>query len=108
MSLSSTASPLFESFVITAKDDSRLTLGGSGDPSNGSDGPNNTRFVPRNFLLEERLDASRVDSYASSLPALALSDFPTWNTVHNTYLMKHVFLPSPALHDFRFLSTDPS
>jgi hypothetical protein len=100
MSAFSTASPRFEAFLATAKD--ALALG----PSNGRTDARNTRFVPRNFLIDERIDAGRAASYAAALPPAEPISFSRWNESHNAYLDGRVFKKPPATHDYHSVSMD--
>lgn len=93
MSAFSTAAPEFDKFLASVKDDPALAPGSGGSLEN-------TRFIPRNFLLEERLDPSRALTYAAVLPLGGLGNFAEWTTAHNNYLDKHVFIKPPALHDY--------
>ena len=68
--------------------------------------PQNARFIPRNFLIEERLDPSRAVSYAADLPAAGPVDFADWNRAHNEYLKHYVFVTAPAVHDYRVVALD--
>src|SRR5947209_6688524 len=88
-----TTVPRFADFLAKAKDDHALN-------SRGSGAPQNAHFIPRNFLLEERLDASRVASYAAELSAGPAS-FAEWDEAHKRYLERHVFVRPPAIHDYR-------
>lgn len=94
MSAFATAAPAFEKFLASVKDDPALAPGSGGSLEN-------TRFIPRNFLNEERLDPSRVATYAAELPSGGPGTFGEWITAHNNYLGRHVFLKPPALHDYR-------
>jgi hypothetical protein len=58
MGVLATSAPEFESFLTRIKDDRGL------GPVAGA-APQNARFIPRNFLLEERLEPDRVSSYGS-------------------------------------------
>src|ERR1700741_5202510 len=93
MSAFSTAAPEFEKFLASVKADPALAPGSGGSPEN-------TRFIPRNFLIEERLDPLRIATYAVELPLGGRGTFVEWITAHNGYLEKHVFLKPPALHDY--------
>lgn len=99
MSVFETTSPLFEAFLARAKDDLALAPGSGGAFSN-------TRFIPRNFLNEERLDPSRLTSYATGFPTTGITDFAEWVWVHNLYLKRHVFVVPPATHDYRTVAPD--
>ena len=84
--------------MATAKDAPALAPGRAGDPRN-------TRFIPRNFLIEERIDAGRASNYAAAfLPGEPLS-FDAWNEAHNRYL-KRVFVTPPADDDYYAVATD--
>lgn len=89
-----TTAPEFETFLIKASDDHALVSGRSGAPQNA-------RFIPRNFLNEERLDPSRIASYGAALPPKGPRDFYEWESAHNEYLKAHVFPAPPAVHDYR-------
>lgn len=99
MSAFETMAPAFEAFLERAKTDRALAPGIGGVL-------HNTRFIADNFLIEERLDPSRVTSYANGLPTTGPSDFAKWNQVHNEYLKYHVFRRPPALHDYRVVARD--
>jgi hypothetical protein len=94
MSIFAATAPAFEAFLASVKDDHALAPGCGGAQQNA-------RFIPRNFLNEERLDASRVASYAAQLPPAGPKDFAEWNHAHNKYLTNHIFIPSPGVHDYR-------
>lgn len=100
MSAFSTALPVFEAFLATAKDAPALAPGRAGDPRN-------TRFIPRNFLIEERIDADRAYNYAAAfLPDLPIS-FDAWNAAHNRYL-ERVFVKPPAGDNYHAIAiNDP-
>ncbi len=83
-----------------AKDDPSLV------PPNGRTDPRNTRFVPRNFLIDERIDSGRADNYAAALPPGGPASFSQWNEAHNHYLDGRVFMKPPATHDYHSVSTD--
>src|SRR3990172_3637572 len=99
MSAFGTMIPQFGAFLWRAKDDRALAPGRSGTPQNA-------RFIPRNFLIEERLDPSRAASYAADLPAAGPVDFAEWNRAHNAYLKQRVFVTPPAAHDHRLVALD--
>lgn len=99
MSLFETIAPAFEAFLENAKTNFALTAG-------IGRAFHNTRFIAQNFLIEERLDSSRVTSYANMLPTTGLSDFAKWNKAHNEYLERNVFPRPPALHDYRVIARD--
>ena len=90
---------MFEVFLKNAKDDTLLGAGRGGTAKN-------TCFIPRNFLIEERLEASRADSYADYLPSTGPGNFAEWNTAHNAYVSRNVFLSPPATHDYRVVERD--
>lgn len=76
-------------------------------PPNG--GADNTHFIARNFLIEEHLDPSRVESYAAKLPPAGVSDFKEWNAAHETYLRSQVQRKPPGKHDYRHVERgDPA
>jgi len=89
-----TTVPEFETFLIRVKDDHGLAPGCGGAPQNA-------RFIPRNFLNEERLDPTRIASYVATLPAPGPRDFAEWDEAHKRYLKRHVFPAPPATHDYR-------
>lgn len=95
MSAFAHTAPDFEAFLDRIKN-GPFSSGGSGGVLE------NIRFIPRNFLIEERIDASRVTTYCSMMPA-ALSDFSEWVAAHNLYLDRHVFVKPPATHDYRYV-----
>jgi hypothetical protein len=99
MSAFTTIAPQFEAFLARAKDDLALAPGRGGAPTN-------TRFIPRNFLLEECLDPSRIVSYAAALSPDGPTDFAAWDAAHKVYLGDHVFVTPPALHDYRVVAQD--
>jgi hypothetical protein len=99
MGVLATSAPEFESFLTRIKDDRGL------GPVAGA-APQNARFIPRNFLLEERLEPDRVSSYGSFLPPGGPPGFHEWYTAHNQYLTERVFVRPAALHDYRLV--DPS
>lgn len=99
MSVFETTAPQFETFLKSVKDHPALALGRGGTAQN-------TRFIPRNFLLEEHLDPSRVASYATQLPPAGPRDFTEWDSAHKGYLLRHVFRAPPAVHDYRFVPRD--
>ena len=85
--------------MAAAKDDAALAPGRAGDPRN-------TRFIPRNFLSDERIDSSRAGQYALALPPGRPGSFDDWNAAHNFYLAGRVFLPPPASHDYHAVPAD--
>ena len=99
MSAFATVAPSFEAFLATAKDDAALAPGRAGDPRN-------TRFVPRNFLIEERTDSARAAQYTSALPPGGPALFDDWNAAHNAYLEGRIFVKPPASHDYHAVATD--
>src|SRR5690242_10027966 len=99
MSAFTTVAPTFEAFLSRTKDDPALAPDWNGAVENA-------RFIPRNFLLEERLDRTRVSSYAGELPASGPGSFIDWQAAHNEYLKKHVFRRPPATHDYRTVPKD--
>lgn len=88
----STEAPSFEAFLATAKDALALAPGKGGDPRN-------TRFIARNFLIEERIDSGRATHYAAEIPLGGPASFDEWNVAHNLYLASHVFRPPSASYD---------
>src|SRR6185295_4721995 len=89
----------FEEFLGSVKDEPALA------PTPGAD-PRNAHFIPRNFLLDERIDDDRAASYAAELSPDGPSSFDDWNTTHNRYLGAHVFLPSSGTEDYRSIAID--
>lgn len=89
----------FESFLATAKDAAALAPGRAGDPRN-------TRFIPRNFLIDERIDSARAAQYASALPPGGPALFDEWNAAHNAYVEGHIFVKPPGSHDYHAVATD--
>lgn len=89
-------SPEFHKFLTTAKDNLALV-------PMSEHGHQNTRFIARSFLNEERLDTSRVKNYAIHLNTLSDIDFNKWNGTHNNYLKEHVYISPSTLHDYRFV-----
>ena len=75
MSTFVTAAPNFEAFLENAKDDAAL------EPRAGGD-PRNVRFIPRNFLIEERIDPDRAARYATALPPEGPASFKDWTGAH--------------------------
>lgn len=98
MSAFSPAAPDFVSFLALAKDASSLNPHGAGNPRN-------LRFIPRNFLIDERLDPARIAQYASVFPAGEPASFEAWNNAHNVYLGQHVFKKPPPGHNVRVVAT---
>jgi hypothetical protein len=99
MSVFASDLPEFDAFLSKAKDDKTLAMAsGRGLP--------NTRFIPRNFLNEERLDSARIRSYSDALTTSGPMSFSEWSTRHNRYLLKNIFCSPGAGHDFRFVSRD--
>lgn len=98
MSAFSIAAPDFEAFLENAGKTAALAPGRAGDPGN-------SRFIPRNFLLDERIDPTRAASYTSGLLATRPTSFNEWNTAHNVYLEQRVFPKPPAAHDYHSIST---
>ena len=82
-----------------AKNDPAVMPGAAGDTRNA-------RFIPRNFLLDERIDAQRAGSYASLLPSAGLASFADWDAAHNNYLERHIFTKPPFGHDHHAIATD--
>lgn len=99
MSAFRTIMPGFDAYLTAAKDDFALVSVGLGAPQN-------VRFIPRNFLIEEQLESSRVGSYADHLPVPGPANFVEWNKAHNEYLRRYVFIPSTPLHDYRVVPLD--
>lgn len=81
------------------KDDSALAAGRNGAPQNA-------RFIPRNFLIEEHLDGSRANTYAASFPNAGPMDFAEWNIAHNQYLEEHIFTKPTATHNYHLVPQD--
>jgi len=98
MAIFGTVMPNFESFLAQAKDGLRLTSAAST--------AQDTRFIARNFLIEERVDASRIPTYKAELETVGPADFLEWNGVHNAYLTQYVFIRPPAGHDYRYVAPD--
>ena len=55
----------------------------------------NRRFIPRNFLLDERVTNTRVQSYAATTKVHAGMTFHEWQGEHGRYLLHRVY-PTPA------------
>lgn len=85
MSIFAATLPEFDAFLIRIKDTLAL------DPRRSAI-KQNSRFIPRNFLLEEHLDHTRVQTYARYLNDSASLSFEQWNNEHNEYLGGEVFL----------------
>jgi hypothetical protein len=97
MSAFSGTIPSFENFLVKAKDDLNLAPGRGGTPQN-------ICLIPRNFLIEERLDPSRVKSYSDVVASANPSSFGEWESVHKEYLGEHVFCGTrPSTHDYRYI-----
>lgn len=99
MSIFSVVAPKFEAFLETSKNSSAIVPGRVGDPQN-------TRFIPRNFLIEERIDSERAGHYAATLPSYTISTFEKWNEAHNRYLSERILITPPAIHDYRSVNTE--
>jgi hypothetical protein len=99
MSAFSAVAPGFEAFLATVKDATSLATGRAGDPRN-------CRFIPRNFLIDERIAAERAANYAARLPAGGPTSFDEWNAAHNRYLEERIFVKPPATHDHHSVPTD--
>jgi hypothetical protein len=93
------AAPGLEAFLAIAKDDPALGAGRPGDPRN-------TRFIPRNFLIEERIYSARAAQYAAALPPGGVASFGDWNAAHNSYLSSRIFIAPPASHDYHRVAID--
>jgi hypothetical protein len=89
--------------LALAKDNPALTPDRVGDLRN-------TRFVPRNFLIEERIDSGRAGHYEAAIPSGGPTSFNEWNAAHNLYLAGHVFRAPPASYDHHHAvdTNDPS
>jgi hypothetical protein len=85
VSLFSKLAPSFHALLTGLKDDAALR---------------NARFIARNFLLEERIDPLRLDSYVEELRKNEPTDLAEWNRQHCYYLRK-VFVTPPGTHDYR-------
>lgn len=90
MSIFDGTAPLFGAFLKFAKDASSATGGV----------PDNARFIARNFLNEERLEASRAASYAAYVEGAAPLDLGRWDRAHTRYLEEHIFVTPPPTHDY--------
>lgn len=93
------AAPQFEAFLKNAANAPALA------PTAGED-PANTRFIPRNFLIDERIDPARAANYAGSLPAAGPVSFADWTAAHSQYIDERVFIKLPAGHDHQSIATD--
>ena len=91
--------PDFAAFLEAAKDNADLGNRGSGSPTNA-------RFIPRNFLLDERIADDRLASYASFLNGITDWNLEAWDAAHKDYLKRFVFVTPSAEHDPRFVATD--
>ncbi len=102
MSAFATNLPAFETFLRKAKDNPSLEMAPGRSMSN-------MRFIPRNFLNEERLDPLRIATYAATITTSGPVSFREWSERHNLYLLKHVFCTPRSGHDFRFIPrNDPT
>lgn len=103
MSAFSATAPDFDAFLAKAKDNPGLAPKRAGDSRN-------TRFIPRNFLIEERIDATRASAYATAFPSALAADpaeaFEQWNEVHNIYVLERIFVRPPAGHDHHSVDTN--
>src|SRR5205807_2051892 len=92
VSIFSTAAPQFHALLTGLKDNRAL---------------GNARFIARNFLLEERIDPLRLDSYVNDLRKNWPTNFGEWNRQHHGYLKK-VFVTPAATHDYHSVpKSDP-
>ena len=92
----------FQTYLINAAADGSLTPDRHGSRENG-------RYIPRNFLLDERLEASRLQSYGGFLPAAGPTTFTEWDTAHKRYLETCVFATPPPTSDMSLLDvSDPA
>ena len=89
----------FGTFLDQSKNLDDLDPRGDGDARN-------TKFVPRNFLIEERIDSERAANYSAVIPSSGTISFSEWNRSHNRYLEERVFLKPPAGYDHRSVFTD--
>lgn len=102
MSAFSAIKPEFEAFLENAKNDAALAPGRAGDSRN-------TLFIPRNYLIDERIDAPRIRNYVAVFPAAGPASFAEWTVAHNQYLEQHVLAKPPAGHDYHAVATnDPA
>jgi hypothetical protein len=100
MSAFSEIMPSFEAFLMRAKEDLTLAPGRGGVPQN-------TCLIPQNFLIEERLERSRVESYAAIMSSTGPANFNEWETLHKDYLGEHVFCGDrPPAHNYHFVERD--
>jgi hypothetical protein len=99
VSVFSTIVPEFEAFLDNAKNDVGLVPGGAEDPRN-------TRFIPRNFLIDERIDEGRATNYAAALPSAGPASFAQWNAAHNRYLDERVFKKPIGVHNYHSIDMD--
>jgi hypothetical protein len=84
VSIFSKVAPSFHALLTALKDDPRI---------------GNSRFIARNFLLDERIEPLRRDSYVEELRKNQPTDFAEWNRQHHCYL-RRVFVTPPATHDY--------
>lgn len=98
MSIFNTILPEFEAYLIQAKDNL------AADPRRSA-AEQNSRFIPRNFLLEEHLDHARIQTYARYLHDNPSVNFEQWNTEHNEYLNGEIFLTTTP-HDYNLIAAD--
>lgn len=92
MSAFSPSAPALDAFFQSIKDAPALA------PRRGGD-PRNARFIPRNFLIDERIDAGRAANYSGAFSSPGPTSFDEWNEAHNIYLASHVFRPPSATYD---------
>jgi hypothetical protein len=99
MNLFAKTVPAFAAFLETAKDNADLGNKGGGSPTNA-------RFIPRNFLLDERIADDRLKSYIPFLNGIADWNLELWDAAHKNYLKRFVFVTPSAEHDPRFVAID--
>src|SRR4051812_39257372 len=51
------------------------------------------RFVPRNFVIDERIADEHADSYSGTGAAAGHADLDRWHAAHVDYLRQRVWLP---------------
>lgn len=94
-----TALPHLVAFLRTAKDRRDLASNPLGESANA-------RFIPRNFLLDERMDPERLPGYAGALGPRAVWSLPDWDAAHKHYLDQFVFVKPLAGDDLGSLRLD--
>ena len=99
MSAFSVPAPVFDAFLVSAKDSLALLPDWKGDPRNA-------RFIPRNFLIEEHLDDARAASYAGKIPPAGPGAFTGWNESHNLNLKEKVFVTPTDVYGYASVSTE--